>query len=41
VYYSYVPGAGEGTDQCSGQVSDRPVSFITDIRWSRLGHWIR
>jgi len=41
VYYSYVPGPGEGTDQCSGQVSDRPVSFITDIRWSRLGHWIR
>lgn len=31
VYYSYVP---------SGQ-SDRPLSFLTDIRWSRLGHWIR
>lgn len=31
IYYSYVP-KGE---------SDRPVSFITDIRWSRLGHWIR
>jgi len=31
VYYSYVPG-----DQ-----SDRAVSFITDIRWSRLGHWIK
>lgn len=31
IYYSYVP-AGE---------SDRPVSFITDIRWSRIGHWIR
>ncbi|HEX7937738.1 MAG TPA: signal peptidase I, partial [Gemmatimonadaceae bacterium] len=30
VYYSYV---GEG--------SDRPLPFITDIRWSRLGHWIR
>lgn len=31
IYYSYVP-AGE---------SDRPISFITDIRWSRLGHWIK
>ena len=31
IYYSYVP-AGE---------SDRPVSFITDIRWSRIGHWIK
>jgi signal peptidase I len=30
IYYSYV---GEG--------SDRPLPFITDIRWSRLGHWIR
>jgi signal peptidase I len=31
VYYSYVPG----------EESDRPVSFITDIRWRRIGHWIR
>jgi signal peptidase I len=31
IYYSFVP---------SGD-SDRPVSFITDIRWSRLGHWIK
>lgn len=31
VYYSFVPS----------QQSDRPVSFITDIRWSRIGHWIR
>jgi signal peptidase I len=31
VYYSYIPS----------EESDRPVSFITDIRWSRLGHWIR
>lgn len=31
VYYSYVP-ANE---------SDRAVSFITDIRWGRLGHWIK
>jgi len=31
IYYSFVP-AGE---------SDRPVSFITDIRWSRIGKTIR
>jgi signal peptidase I len=31
VYYSYVPSSD----------SDRPISFITDIRWGRIGHWIR
>ena len=31
VYYSYVPGSE----------SDRPLPFITDIRWRRIGHWIR
>jgi signal peptidase I len=31
VYYSFVPSAE----------SDRPISFITDIRWSRIGHWIK
>ena len=31
VYYSYVPG----------DESDRPVSWITDIRWTRIGHWIK
>jgi signal peptidase I len=42
VYYSYVPGAsGPTNDPCSGEVSDRPVPFISDIRWSRLGHWVR
>jgi signal peptidase I len=41
VYYSYVPGPGDDSGPCSGQISDRPVSFISDIRWSRLGHWIR
>jgi signal peptidase I len=29
VYYSY-----------NADDSDRPLPFITDIRWSRLGHWI-
>ena len=41
IYYSYVPGPDPTGDACSGQVSDRPISFITDIRWSRLGHWVR
>lgn len=31
IYYTYVP-----SDE-----SDRPLSFITDIRWSRIGHWVR
>ncbi len=31
VYYSFVPSND----------SDRPLSFITDIRWRRIGHWIR
>jgi signal peptidase I len=31
VYYSYIP-----SDE-----SDRPLSFLTDIRWGRLGHVIR
>ncbi|HYC52229.1 MAG TPA: signal peptidase I [Gemmatimonadaceae bacterium] len=31
IYYTYVPQAE----------SDRPLSFITDIRWGRIGHWVR
>jgi len=30
VYYSY-----------NGDDSDRPLPAITDIRWSRIGHWIK
>ena len=30
VYYSY-----------NGDDSDRPLPAITDIRWGRIGHWIR
>jgi len=41
VYYSYVPGPDAIADPCNGTVSDRAVSFITDIRWSRLGHWVK
>jgi signal peptidase I len=41
VYYSYTPGPGADDGACSGRISDRPLPFITDIRWSRLGHLIR
>ena len=30
VYYTY-----------NADDSDKPLPFITDIRWSRIGHWIR
>lgn len=39
VYYSYRPG-GIG-DECNPDQSDRPLPFITDIRWSRIGHRVR
>ena len=41
VYYSYNPGPGDDDPRCAGRPSDRPVPFVTDIRWSRLGHLIR
>jgi signal peptidase I len=41
VYYSYVPGGPPDPSGCSGESSDRPLSFITDIRWGRIGHVIR
>jgi signal peptidase I len=31
VYYSYR----------GGEESDRPLPFLTDIRWGRIGHWIK
>jgi signal peptidase I len=31
IYYTYVPS----------NESDRPISFLTDIRWRRIGHWIK
>ncbi|HET7631558.1 MAG TPA: signal peptidase I [Gemmatimonadaceae bacterium] len=40
VYYSYRPGPGD-LNGCDGQTSIRPVPFITDIRWGRIGHVIR
>jgi signal peptidase I len=41
VYYSYIPGPGNDDSVCSGHVSDRPLPFLTDIRWGRIGHVIR
>jgi signal peptidase I len=41
VYYSYTPGGPPDPSGCSGETSDRPLSFITDIRWGRIGHLIR
>ena len=41
VYYSYVPAADPTNTPCDGVRSDRAVPFITDIRWSRIGHVIR
>jgi len=38
VYYSFRPHV-EGS--CDGDTSDRPLPFITDIRWTRVGHIIR
>jgi signal peptidase I len=41
VYYSYVPSPSPEDSQCDGVRSDRPLPFISDIRWTRLGHVIR
>jgi signal peptidase I len=43
VYYSYRTSANpsEESSDCNPDTSDRALPFITDIRWSRLGHWIR
>ncbi len=41
VYYSYVPGPGDDSGECSGTVSDRPMPALTDIRWGRIGHWVK
>ena len=41
VYYSYVPGPSREDSECSGQISDRPLPFVSNIRWGRIGHFIR
>jgi signal peptidase I len=41
VYYSYRPGHNDADGPCDGEKSDRPLPFITDIRWGRIGDRIR
>ena len=40
VYYSYRPG-DEPSPVCTYETSDRPLPFITDVRWGRIGARIR
>jgi signal peptidase I len=40
VYYSYRPG-DEPSLNCRYETSDKPVPFITDVRWGRIGTRIR
>ena len=41
VYYSYVPGPSGEDSPCNGQISDRAIPFVTDVRWTRIGHWVK
>ena len=42
VYYSYRPSASDDTPVvCNPDQSDRPLPFITDIRWRRIGDRVR
>ena len=40
VYYSYRPG-DEPSLVCTYETSDKPIPFITDVRWGRIGTRIR
>jgi signal peptidase I len=40
VYYSYRPG-DQPALVCAYETSDRPLPFITDVRWGRIGTLIR
>jgi signal peptidase I len=40
VYYSYRPG-DQPSLTCGYETSDRPLPFITDVRWGRIGTRIR
>jgi signal peptidase I len=40
VYYSYRAPSAD-SPECNADQSDRALPFITDIRWSRIGDWIR
>ncbi len=42
VYYSYRPNPDLRDNlECNRDISDRPLSFITDVRWRRIGDWVR
>ena len=42
VYYSYRPGADEnGPGVCDPDRSEKPLPFVTDVRWGRVGDAIR
>ncbi len=42
VYYSYRPGADEnGPSECDPERSEKPLPFLTDVRWGRIGPLIR
>jgi signal peptidase I len=41
VYYSYRTSPTDEGSDCNPDTTDRVLPFITDIRWARLGHWIR
>jgi len=42
IYYSYRTSANDSeTPDCNPDTSDRVLPFITDVRWGRLGHWIK
>jgi signal peptidase I len=42
VYFSYRPGPDEGGPApCDPDRSEKPVPFVTDVRWGRIGHAIR
>ncbi len=42
VYNSNLPGADEnGPSECDPERSDKPLPFLTDVRWGRIGHLIR
>ena len=42
VYYSYrTPPKDDETSDCNSDTSDRTLPFITDVRWGRIGHWVK
>jgi signal peptidase I len=42
VYYSYRTATSpDESSDCNPDTTDRVLPFITDIRWGRLGHWIK